>query len=203
MVFAIAALLLHLAPAADTKIATDITAAASATPGPTSNAAPSATPKPAPNPTNPAPASSAAKTVTLADGSQNSQSLSTLRLPDPAPAKPVRVIAAETTPPRKNWLILSFAQHGAAAFDAYTTRQAISVGAHEDDAFMRPFAHSPAIYAASQIGPTALDFAARRMQRSQHAFLRGSWWLPQSASAALFIFSGVHNLHVANAVPAP
>jgi hypothetical protein len=143
----------------------------------------------------------AVPTISLADATTNSQSFSMFRLPEAAPAKPIRVIAAETTPPRKSWLLLSIAQHGAAAFDAYTTRQAISAGAHEDDPLMRPFAHSPAIYAVSQISPTLLDYAARRMQRSQYAFLRHSWWLPQSASTALFIFSGTHNLRVATANP--
>jgi hypothetical protein len=134
--------------------------------------------------------------VSLADSAEKSQSFETLRLPDPSPARPIRVLAAERTPPRTNWLALSIVQHGAATFDAYTTREAVSAGAREDDPVMRPFAHSPAIYAASQVAPMLLDYAARRMQHSQHAFLRHTWWLPQSTSTALFIFSGVHNLSI-------
>ena len=94
--------------------------------------------------------------------------------------------------------MLSIAEHSAAAFDAYSTRQAISSGAHETDPMMRPFANSPGIYAAIQAGPVVLDYAARRMQRSQYQLLRRTWWLPQSASTGLFLFSGVHNLNLAN-----
>lgn len=89
-------------------------------------------------------------------------------------------------------------QHSAATFDAYSTRQAVSSGAIEADPLMRPFAQSPAIYAAIQVGPAILDYAARRMQRSSNNFLRRTWWVPQSASTGLFLFSGAHNLQVAN-----
>jgi hypothetical protein len=87
-------------------------------------------------------------------------------------------------------------EHGAAAFDAYSTREAISRGAKEEDPIMRPFAHSPAIYAAIQVGPVLLDVLARHMQRNQYNFVRRTWWLPQSASTGVSIFSGVHNLSV-------
>ena len=107
------------------------------------------------------------------------------------------VISVER-PSRRAWLALSIVQHGAAAFDAYSTRDAISHGAVENDPLMRPFAHSPAMYAANQVGPLVLDLVARRMQRSDNSFLRRMWWVPQSAAAADFIFCGVHNLHVAN-----
>lgn len=204
MIFAIAALLLHLCPATDTRIATGVAAVAtSASANSTTAASTPSAPTPAAvarNSEDPANSTGLA-TVSLADAAQNSESFETLRLPNPAPAKPIRVIAAETTPTRRSWLILSLAQHGAATFDAYTTREAVSAGAREDDPLMRPFSHSPAIYAASQVGPTLLDYAARRMQRSQHTLLRRSWWLPQSASTALFIFSGVHNLRVATPKP--
>lgn len=129
---------------------------------------------------------------------QNSQSLATIRVPPVQPATPSKVIPVETTPGRRKWLILSIAQHSAAAFDAYSTRQAISSGAHETDPIMRPFAQSPGIYAAIQAGPVVLDYAARRMQRSEIGFLRRTWWLPQSASTGLFLFSGAHNLNLAN-----
>jgi hypothetical protein len=203
MILAIAALLLHLGPAMDTRTATNVAAdiataatASSTSPQPISAGSPT---KPTPNTADPK-ASPGVTRLTLADSTSDSQSFETLRLPNPAPAKPIRVIAVETTPPRKSWLALSIIQHGAATFDAYTTREAVDAGAREDDPLMRPFAHSPAIYAASQVTPLVLDYAARRMQRSQHALLRHTWWLPQSASTALFIFSGVHNLGVA---PAP
>ena len=128
---------------------------------------------------------------------QNSQSLSSIHVPDFEPMKQNRFIAVER-PSRRSWLALAAVEHGAAAFDAYSTRDAISHGAVEDDPLMRPFANSPAIYAASQVGPLVLDYVARRMQRSNNSFARRMWWLPQSAATAEFIFCGVHNLHVAN-----
>ena len=63
---------------------------------------------------------------------------------------------------------------------------------------MRPFANSSGIYAAIQVCPVALDFTARRMQRSQNNFIRRAWWVPQTVSTGLYLFSGARNLHVAN-----
>jgi hypothetical protein len=138
-------------------------------------------------------------TATSADqASENSQLLSLIYVPPIRPAKPERIIPAEGLHERRDWLILSIAQHSAAAFDAYSTRQAISSDAREDDPLMRPFAQSPAIYAAIQGCPVILDFAARRMQRSGNNFIRKTWWLPQSISTGMFLFSGVHNLYVAS-----
>jgi hypothetical protein len=129
---------------------------------------------------------------------QNSQSLSTVRIPEADPAKPMKVYAAERPRVSRSWIALSMVQHGAAAFDAYSTRQAIGHGAVEDDPLMRPFAHSGAIYAAIQVGPLLLDYAARRMQHSECGFVRRMWFVPQSVSTAGFLFSGVHNLNVAS-----
>jgi len=142
--------------------------------------------------------SEALTTAALGLTPQNSQSFSTIRLPEPQPEKPVHFVAAETLPGRRVWMMLSIAEHSAAAFDAYSTRRAIASGAVEEDPMMRPFANSPAIYAAIQAGPVLLDFVARRMQRSQNSLLRRAWWVPQSASAGMFLFSGVHNIRVAN-----
>jgi hypothetical protein len=199
MVLAIAALFLQLAPSASavpdimaapvvkitasadsTSAQPDFRAVASTKSSPTGIVAPSMT------------------AISIDSSAQNSQSLSTLRMPEAPSAKPVRVIDPEMMPSRRNWLLLSLAQHSAATFDAYSTRQAVALGAVEDDPLLRPFVHSPGIYAAIQVGPAILDFAARRMQRSQNNFLRHAWWLPQSASTGLFLFSGVHNLHIAN-----
>jgi len=136
--------------------------------------------------------------ATTADPSaQNSQSLSTIRVPDVQP-KPTGVISAERLPSRRNWLILSLAQHGAATFDAYSTRRAIASGAVEADPLMRPFANSPGIYAAIHVCPLGLDYLASRMQRSQNHLLRRTWWAPQAASTSLFLFSGAHNLRLAH-----
>ncbi len=138
------------------------------------------------------------KNLALETTDQNTQGLSTVHI---APAEPDRlhsVVIPEKYPSRRAWIALSFVQHGAATFDAYSTRQAISHGAVEDDPMMRPFAHSPAMYAAMQVGPVMLDVMARHMQRSNNNFLRHIWWLPQSVSTAGFVISGVHNLHVAS-----
>ncbi|HVB58776.1 MAG TPA: hypothetical protein VNE63_20420 [Candidatus Acidoferrales bacterium] len=129
---------------------------------------------------------------------QDSQALSTIHIPDSESDKLSGVTLPETVPSRRNWIVLAIAQHAAAAFDAYSTREAIGHGAVEDDPLIRPFAHSTGIYAAIQVSPVVLDFVARRMQRSQNNFIRHTWWLPQSVSTALFLFSGVHNLGVAS-----
>ncbi len=48
------------------------------------------------------------------------------------------------------------ASSGAAAFDAWTTRRAVSGGyGVERDPLLRPFAHSNAIYAATQVSPAS------------------------------------------------
>jgi hypothetical protein len=112
-------------------------------------------------------------------------------------ATPMSLIPADSAPSRRPWLILSAVQHSAAAFDAYSTRRAITRGAIETDPLLRPFAHSPAVYAAIQLGPVMLDIVARHMQRSRNNLWRRTWWVPQSASTSVFLFSGVHNLQFA------
>jgi hypothetical protein len=134
-------------------------------------------------------------TVAL-ETAQNSQSFLTVRIPTESP-KRYSTKEAMSLPSRREWLALSIVEHGAAAFDAYSTRQAIGHGAVEDDPLMRPFAHSPAIYAATQVGPVVFDLLARHMQRSEYPVVRRVWWMPQTISAGLSIFSGAHNLNVA------
>jgi len=131
------------------------------------------------------------------ESAQNLQSLSGIRVPEFNPAKENHIIQAER-PSRRSWLALSLVQHGAATFDAYTTRQSIARGNVELDPTLRPFAHSPALYAAIQVGPVILDIVSRKMQRSPNNFVRHMWWLPQSVSTASFIYSGAHNLRVGN-----
>ncbi|HUO33510.1 MAG TPA: hypothetical protein VMU43_00820 [Candidatus Acidoferrum sp.] len=130
---------------------------------------------------------------------QLEQSLSTVRVPDLNSVRSHRIEEARV-PSRRSWLVLAFAEHSAAAFDAYSTRLAVSRGAVEQDPLMRPFAHSDAIYAASQVGPLLFDYVARRMQRSDNLTLRRFWWLPQSVSTGVSLFAGVHNIHVANSL---
>lgn len=131
------------------------------------------------------------------NSSQNKQSLSTIRVPEIKPEKQPETKYAETYFSRR-WLALSVAQSAAAGFDAYSTRHAIGYGAVEEDPLVRPFAHSPSIYAVSQLCPLTLDFVARRMQRSPNSLIRRMWWLPQSTGTGVYLFSGVHNMHVAS-----
>ena len=204
MFLATVALLLHLAWVPETSdarpdITTEPTIVSSTTSATTSSLSESDD-RPARTPATSSGGVNSARltTVSLDATSQNSQALSTIRVPSIEPAKPRKVIPVEDQRPRRNWLILTIVQHSAATFDAYSTRQAVSSGASEADPLMRPFAQSPAIYFAIQGGPVILDYAARRMQRSSNSLLRRTWWIPQSASTGLFLFSGVHNLHVAN-----
>lgn len=134
------------------------------------------------------------------DTTADAQSFSTVRIPTPS-SKEYSIKEAMTMPSRRAWLALAIVQHGAAAFDAYSTRQAVGHGAVEDDPLMRPFANSAAIYVATQVGPVIFDLLARHMQHSEYPLVRRFWWMPQSMSAGLSIFSGVHNLNVAAAKP--
>jgi hypothetical protein len=131
--------------------------------------------------------------------SQNLDSTPVIALPDaPLGEKPIGRIGVERLPSRRSWIVLSITQHSAAVFDAYSTRQAIANGATEQNPLLRPFASSPAIYAATQVGPLVLDYAARRMQLSRNSAIRHMWWLPQSTGTAFSICSGVHNMRVAD-----
>lgn len=109
----------------------------------------------------------------------------------------VRVARVQTHHPRRNWLLLSVASSGAAAFDAYSTRRAISNGAVERDPTLKPFANSNGLYAAIQISPLVLDFASYKMQHSENHSLHRMWWIPQSAETAIYVAAGFHNLAVA------
>jgi hypothetical protein len=138
--------------------------------------------------------SSSLKTVAFETPS-DAQSFSTVRIPEVS-TKENKFREALSRPSPNRWLALALLQHGAAAFDAYSTRQAVGHGAVEDNPMLRPFAGSPAIYAATQVAPLLFDLMARQMQRSEYPLLRRFWWMPQTLSAGLSIFSGVHNLHL-------
>lgn len=92
------------------------------------------------------------------------------------------------------WFSLAIAGHSAAAFDAWSTRRALSHNyAQEANPLLRPFAHSGALYVAVQASPALMDYLGHRMMTSRHPWLRRMWWLPQSAGTALSLGSGVHN----------
>jgi hypothetical protein len=98
---------------------------------------------------------------------------------------------------RREWIALGIAQHSAAAFDAWSTRRALSTGnAQELNPLLRPFTDNSSIYVAIQVGPLLFDYVARRMMTSQHGWARHTWWIVQAASTATSIASGAHNLTI-------
>jgi hypothetical protein len=98
---------------------------------------------------------------------------------------------------KKVWYALTFASSGAAGFDAWSTRRAISGGyGTEANPMLAPFSHSGALYAATQVSPLVMDYIGRKMMTSQYPLLRKMWWLPQSAGTGMSLFAGVHNVGV-------
>jgi len=95
------------------------------------------------------------------------------------------------------WMGLGAAAHGAATFDAWTTRRAITTaGGQELNPLLKPFAGNASIYAAIQVGPLMMDYVGKKMMYSRHSWVRRMWWVPQTASFASSLFCGVHNLGV-------
>jgi hypothetical protein len=113
------------------------------------------------------------------------------------PVKPVLAGPRETPRQRKIWYGLALVGGGGAAFDAWSTHRAVAGGyGQEANPFLRPFASSNAIYAATQVSPLVMDFLGKQMMTSQHRWVRKMWWLPQTAGASLSFASGVHNVGV-------
>ena len=111
----------------------------------------------------------------------------------PSPRRP-----SEAPRQRVMWYGLAVVGHGAAGFDAWTTRLAITSGnGREANPFMKPFAYSNAIYAATQVSPAFMDFLGKRMMVSQNPWVRKLWWVPQTAGASVSFLAGAHNLGVA------
>ena len=105
--------------------------------------------------------------------------------------------SGETRGQRIAWYTLAVAGHGAAAFDAYSTRLAISGNyGTEGNPFLRPFSHSNALYAATQVSPLVMDYLGKRMMASQDRWLRRLWWMPQVLGGGFSVGAGVHNLSV-------
>lgn len=114
-----------------------------------------------------------------------------------SPVTPAAADSYETPRERKIWYGLMAVSHGAAAFDAWTTRRAVSGGyGVEGDPLQRPFAHSGAIYATTQLTPILMDYLGHRMMRSSHPTIRKAWWVPQAASASVSLGAGFHNYSV-------
>jgi hypothetical protein len=113
------------------------------------------------------------------------------------PVKPAYTRPRETRGQRIAWYALAVTGHGAAAFDAYSTRLAVSGGyGTESNLLLRPFSHSGALYAATQVSPVVMDFLGKRMMVSENRWVRRMWWLPQAAGSGLSIGAGIHNLSV-------
>ncbi len=113
------------------------------------------------------------------------------------PMKQAYMRPRETRGQRIAWYSLAVAGHGAAAFDAYSTRLALSGGyGTESNPFLRPFANSNALYAVTQVSPAVMDFLGKRMMVSEHRWVRRLWWVPQAAGSGFSIGAGVHNLGV-------
>jgi hypothetical protein len=115
------------------------------------------------------------------------------------PGKPMTVsvgeLLAEARRNRRIWIGLGIAAHSAAAFDAWSTRRAITTaGAQELNPLLKPFAGNASLYAAVQVGPALMDYVGKKMMYSRHSWMRRMWWVPQSASFASSLFCGVHNL---------
>src|SRR5260370_23956054 len=118
------------------------------------------------------------------------------------PFQPVRpVIAGPRETPRqgKIWYGLLVAGHSGAAFDAWSTHKAVVGGyGQESNPFLRPFAKSNAIYAATQVSPAFMDYLGKRMMVSQHGWVRKMWWVPQAAGASFSFAAGAHNASLAH-----
>jgi hypothetical protein len=111
------------------------------------------------------------------------------------PARPVFTRPRETPRQRKMWYALVVAGHSGAAFDAWSTKRAVSGGyGQEANPLLRPFANSNAIYAATQVSPAVMDFLGKRMMVSQDRWVRRLWWVPQLAGAGFSFASGAHNV---------
>ena len=115
------------------------------------------------------------------------------------PSKPMTVTVGELLKENHRnqmiWRGLAIASSGAATFDAWSTRHAITTqGAQELDPLLKPFAGNASLYLAIQVGPAIMDLAARKMMYSRHGWVRHMWWAPQTASIVSSLFCGAHNL---------
>ena len=108
--------------------------------------------------------------------------------------KPAMERPVPTPRQQKLWYTFMAVSHSAAAFDAYSTRRAISGNyGTEGNPLLRPFSHSNAMYAATQVSPAVMDYVGRRMMTSTHPTLRKFWWVPQVAGAGFSFGAGMHN----------
>jgi hypothetical protein len=113
------------------------------------------------------------------------------------PGRPAFSREYDTERQKKVWYALTIASSGAAAFDAWSTRRAISSGyGTESNPMLAPFSHSGALYAATQVSPLVMDLIGRKMMTSRNNLVRRVWWLPQTLGAGMSVSAGVHNMGV-------
>ncbi len=113
------------------------------------------------------------------------------------PVKPATERRYENRNQKRIWYGLVAAGHAGAAFDAWSTRRALSGNyGTESDPLMRPFAHSGAVYAATQVTPLLMDMIGKRAMVSEHMWVRRLWWVPQSVGAAVSFTTAAHNVGV-------
>ena len=113
------------------------------------------------------------------------------------PVKPATERRYENRNQKRIWYGLAAAGHAGAAFDAWSTRRALSGNyGTESDPLMRPFAHSGTVYAATQVTPLLMDMIGKRAMVSEHMWVRRLWWVPQSVGATLSFTTAVHNVGV-------
>jgi len=113
------------------------------------------------------------------------------------PVKPALQRDYDTEHQKKVWWALTAVSSGAAAFDAWSTRRAISGGfGTEANPLLKPFAHSNAMYAATQVSPLVMDLIGRKMMTSRHNWVRKLWWVPQMAGTDVSVSAGIHNVSV-------
>lgn len=129
-----------------------------------------------------------------------------LGTPAPAPAAALiaplrnenRVTAERSTLPKKTFISLALLNHSAVAFDSWSTRRLVDAGGRELNPLLKPIAGSNALYPVMQAWPTAIDYLAARMARSDKPWMRKMWWMPQTVSAASSIVIGFRNVSLAN-----
>ncbi len=101
--------------------------------------------------------------------------------------------------PKKMFFSLALLQHGAVAYDSWSTRRLIDAGGRELDPLVKPVASSNALYPVMQTWPLAIDYIAARMARSDRPWMRKMWWLPQTVSAVSSIVIASRNVSLGNA----
>lgn len=113
------------------------------------------------------------------------------------PVKPATHRNFESRNQKRLWYGLAAAGHAGAAFDAWSTRRALSGNwGIEADPLMRPFAHSGSIYVATQVGPVLMDLIGKRAMTSQNRWIRKFWWVPQTVGASMSFRAGINNVGV-------